>query len=161
MNLKLDFKKVFVHFLAVKLRGEKMVAWVESMLTPLQSLHDQFSVWAYDLRYDLSFSGQQIYLEHLLNDVFDASERRIYIDDPLGTIQLSEYIFNKVESQPDKILYNKSEGKKLIIYNRSEINVSTDDFVIHVPSTVFNQISMSRIVDKYRQAGKIYSFQTF
>lgn len=165
MKLNLDFKKVFIDFVAVKIRREKMTAWVEALLSPLQSLHDQFVLWHTKIRYDLSFTGQQVYLEHLLNDVYDDNSRRIYIDDPSGTVIFSNFIFNKIEAQPAKYIYNKSEAQpSSFVYNKSEASVSTDDFIVYVPSTIFTnpvEIAMKQLIDKYRAAGKKYSFQTF
>lgn len=167
INLGLNFKEVFKHLVPAPLRGERFVAWLGSLFAPLQSLNAQFADWGAEVRYDLRFNGQVIYLEHLLNDQFDSTLRRIYIDDPSGQQVFTPYVFNLVEVQPPLHLYNVADAKpideNIVIRNTSEL-VVTDDFVVHVPTGVFNatvEAQMSDLIDRYRIAGKRYTFQTF
>jgi len=166
MNLGLNFKEVFKYLIPFRLRGIRAVEWVASLLAPLQSLNAVFVAWAGGVRYFLAFNGQVVYLEHVLNDQFDASLRRIYIDDPSGVVIITTYVHNKVEQQPPLYLYNVSDASPSnpTVYNTSEIFTGTDDFVVHVPVGVFSpavQVQMSALINQYRIAGKRYSFQTF
>jgi len=165
MNLGLNFKEVFKHLVPVPLRGERFVAWIGSLLQPVQSLNATFADEAEAIRYALKLNGQVIYLEHLLNDVFDPSLRRIYIDDPIDTQVITAYVFNKAEAQSPLYIYNKVEAVNglAVIYNKGELNNSTDDFIVHVPAadlTATAQVQMRFYINKYRIAGKRYSFQT-
>lgn len=166
MNLGLNFKEVFKYLIPFQIRGNRIVEWVAALLAPVQSLNVVFSAWAGGVRYFLAFNGQVVYLEHVLNDQFDASLRRIYIDDPGGTVIVTTYVHNKIEQQPTLYLYNVADAdpNNPIIYNTSEIYTSTDDFIVHVPAGVFSptvQVQMSALINQYRIAGKRYSFQTF
>lgn len=167
MNLYLNFREVFQYLIPTWIRGEKFVAWLGAILEPVQTLNQSFADWASAVRYDLRFNGQVIYLEHVLNDQFDDTLRRIYIDDPAGQQIFTPYVFNKAEQQPPLYLYNVADAldteDNIVIYNVSELEV-TEDFVVHVPSGIFNpaaEVQMRGLIDKYRIAGKRYTFETF
>lgn len=166
MNLGLNLKWVFQYLIPFRIRGTRAIEWVGALLTPVQSLNVVFAAWAGSVRYFLAFNGQVVYLEHVLNDQFDASLRRIYIDDPGGTVIVTTYVHNKIEQQPPLYLYNVADAdpNNPIVYNIAEIGTSTDDFVVHVPAGIFSptvQVQMSVFINQYRIAGKRYSFLTF
>lgn len=166
MNLGLNFRQVFKYLVPALIRGERFEAWIGALLQPVQTLNDGFVDAAATIRYFLRFDGRVIYLEHLLNDLFDNNLRRIYIDDP-DTVQIiTPYVFNKVEQQPPLTIFNKIEGEDdtVFLYTKYELGLPTDDFVVHVPTGIFDptvETQMSFYIDKYRIAGKRYSFQTF
>ncbi len=167
INLFVNFKEVFKYLIPTPLRGNRFVAWIGALLEPLQTVNGYFSTWGATVRYYLRFNGQVIYLEHLLNDQFDDTLRRVYIDDPSGQQIFTPYVFNQVEQQPPLYLYTVADAKPLleniVLRNTMEL-VVTDDFIVHVPAGIFDstiQIQMSRLIDKYRIACKRYSFQTF
>lgn len=166
MNLGLAFKTVFSFLIPFVLRQDRMVEWIGALLQPLQTLNDTFVLWASGLRYFLRFNGQVLYLEHVLNDQYDASLRRIFIDDPVGNVVITTYVHNRIEFQPPLYLYNIADASEFdpVVYNTSELFVSEDDFVVHVPTAAFSpaiEVQMRDLIDKYRIAGKRYSFQTF
>ena len=166
MNLGLNFKTVFSYLVPYQLRKSRTVEWIGALLQPLQSLNDGFVEWAADVRYFLAFNGQVVYLEHVLNDTFDNSLRRIYIDDPAGNIAITTYVHNKVEQQPPLYLYNVDDAsnENPLVYNQAELFVSDDDFIVYVPVGIFNptvEVQMRDLIDQYRIAGKRYSFLTF
>lgn len=164
MNVFLNFKEAFSYLIPGRIRGGKFKDWIGALLAPLQSLNVSFSEYVSATRYDLAFNGQVIYLEHVLNDQFDDADRRIYIDDPAGQQVFTPYVFNQVEQQPAIILRNKSEAEPTpFLYNQPEL-VVTNDFVVHVPVSVFSptvETQMKALINKYRIAGKRYTFQTF
>lgn len=164
MNLLIAFREVFKHLVPLPIRGDKMVSWIGALMAPIQSLNYDFVSWGTDLRYELKFNGQVFSLENRLNDEFDNALRRIYIDDPSGQQIFTAYVFNEIEKQPPLSLYNKADNiavlGNVIIRNKPELIV-TDDFVVHVPVAILNaanQIQMRAVIDKYRIAGKRYTF---
>lgn len=165
INLGLNFRQVFKYLVPSLIRGERFEAWIGALLQPVQTLNEGFVSDAESIRYFLRFTGQVVYLEHLLNDLFDNNLRRIYIDDPSDIQIITPYVFNKVEQQPPIFIYNKVEGEDAVfIYTKAELGLGTDDFIVHVPTGIFNptiETQMSFYIDKYRIAGKRYSFQTF
>lgn len=164
MNVFLNFKEAFSYLIPGRIRTTKFKDWIGALLAPLQSLNVAFAEYVSTTRYDLSFNGQVVYLEHILNDKFDDVDRRIYIDDPAGQQVFTPYLFNRVEQQPPLIIRNKSEALPTpFLYNVPEL-VVTNDFVVHVPISVFNstvEAQMKALMNKYRIAGKRYTFQTF
>lgn len=154
-----DYIKQAVPFF---LRLPKFLAFLESLLAPVQVLNDDFSVYLKDKRKEANFTGQVIYLEHLLNDNFDDVSRRIYIGDGQANV-LPPFVFNKVEQRP-LYLYNKSEGAdKFYLYNQSEF-FTEPDFIVFVPNSILGaslQVLIERRVDQYKQAGKNYAVQGF
>ena len=165
MNLGLNFRQVFKYLVPALIRGARFEAWIGALLEPVQSLNADFVADAASIRYYLRFNGQVLYMEHLLNDLFDNSLRRIYIDDPSDIQIITPYVFNKIEQQPAIFIYNKSEGEDpVFVYTKSELGLGTDDFIVHVPAGIFDptvEVQMSFYIDKYRIAGKRYSFETF
>jgi len=137
--------------------------WIKSLLAPLQSLHERFFSKSQETLYIMSITGQVIYLERYLNDLFDNVERRIYIDD--GTIILPPYLYNIVDNEVIWYLYNDADDETpFYIYNQIEYSVQ-GEFVIHVPSAIpltsllISQISAA--VDRFKQAGVRYKIVPF
>lgn len=69
-------------------------------------MHTQFYVLMAGILYDLQFNGQIMYLEYVLNDLFDNNLRRIYINNTADN-SARLFIFNKVEGQPKHYVFNK------------------------------------------------------
>lgn len=162
--MKYDFN-IFNHnkkALPVGWSKPRILAFLKAILKPVQLLEDNFVALVSKSRREANFTGQVIYLEHLLNDKFDPTQRRIYIDDGQENI-LPPFVFNKIEDRPN-YLYNKSENKpKFYLYNKSEFFTSAD-FVVFVPSSILTaslQIEIERQVNYYKQAGKIFEVQGF
>lgn len=164
MNLKVDFKANFQYLIPLQVRGAKFVAWLGSMLAPLQSLNATFKAWGDGQRYNLQFTGQVVYLERILNDLFDNSLRRIYIADPAGQYAVTTFLWNRIEAQATTYFYNKAEAATApTVRNRSEVFVALTDFVVKIPASLnvtLTKNQMKKIINRYRQAGKQYIFET-
>lgn len=154
----INYVKQAIPFFYRTVRNEQ---WVQALLAPLQELNDSFYQTTLETKYEASFTGQVIYLEHLLNDSFDPTLRRIYIDDGSDLI-LPPFVFNKIEDEP-LYIYNKIEGQPFYIYNQIEYS-SVDDFIVFVPVALLTgsvEILIDRLVRKYKLAAKKFSIQTF
>lgn len=167
MNVFINFKTVFQFLIPYRIRQSRMVEFMGALLAPLQTVNGYFSAHVDMIRYDLKFNGQVMYLEHVLNDQFDDTLRRIYIDDPSGQQIFTPYIFNRIEQQPPLHLFNVADAKpvdeNIVLRNTVELVVTTD-FVVHVPAGIFNptmEVQMRDLIDRYRIAGKRYTFDTF
>lgn len=139
----------------------RILAFLESLLAPVQALNDDFETYIPIARRKATFTGQVVYLERLLNDEFDPTLRRIYIADGQANV-LPPFVFNKVEQRP-AIIYNKAENATpFYLYNSSEY-FTEPDFIIMVPASVLNpaiQVRIERQVNQYKQAGKNFQVQT-
>ncbi len=138
------------------------LAWIKSMLAPLQSLNVRLVDFVEDVRYHMHLTGQVIYLEHYLNDLFDPAERRIYIEDDTPTLPV--HLFNKADGL-SLTIYNKADAEPpLFIYNAADF-VSQFDFIVFVPSAISLTSTFtsqaSAAINRYKQAGKRYNFENF
>jgi hypothetical protein len=127
---------------------------------PIKELNVEFKLWKDRLDYDLRFNGQTINLEHVLNDLFDNSSRRIYIQDT--SIVNYVYVSNKIEGSGRLYLSNKSETTAPDVYfeNRTE-QTNQIHFKVMVPSSLgFSVIQMKALVDKYKIAGVKYQIES-
>ena len=69
------------YLVPVRLRQSKMLAWLQALVSPVSYLYGLFGINRKNNLYDLSRNGQVCYLQAALNDVFDATYRRIFITD--------------------------------------------------------------------------------
>ncbi len=167
--LFIDFIENCKTLIPRKIRGQNLVAMLGAMLIPIQSINNKFVQWAKELRYKLSFTGQVIYLEHILNDVFDPVNRLIYIDDPTVINTDLNAIFYKIEDQPVDFVTYYSTGEpnpmplQEGLYYQSEYTL-VPHFIVFVPTSILTasiQINISGIVDYYKIAGKKYTIQPY
>lgn len=159
----MNYADYITKLLPVFLQKERFIAWVSALVSPLQTLHDLYVNYAQTVRYRLSLTGQVIYLEHYLNDLFDNSQRRIYIEDA-SELLLPPYLYNKPTPHGTQIyIKNKSEGgDKFYLRNRAEYN-NQANFIVWVPAELEPQNAehlFRAAVNRYKQAGAIYSIQT-
>lgn len=140
----------------------KVLDNLKAFLKPSQNLNDDLVLFVAKSRRKANFTGQVIYLEHLLNDEFDTTQRRIYIADGQANV-LPPFLFNKIEERPVYI-HNKSENQnKFYLYNKSEY-FTTADFIVFVPNAILTAslvVEMERAVNYYKQAGKTFGIQGF
>lgn len=145
------------------LRGQRTKDYMKALLKPLQDFNDSFVIYVNNTFYLTSFTGQVIYLEHILNDLYDDPLRRIYITDGI-IIPLPPYIYNKIEERP-RFVYNKAEASpnKTYLHNKIEYQTSYD-FVVNVPVgilTVALETKIKATVRRYKLAGKRFIVDPF
>ncbi len=144
------------------LAGNKHMSWVSALVSPLQTMNAWLWEFVQATRYKMYLTGQVIYLEHYLNDLFDPDLRRIFISNSVPAT--APFVFNKVENNPVYI-YNKAEAEDPFYLRNIADYLSQYDFIINVPSditltTAFtNQIRSA--VNYYKQAGKKYTIINF
>lgn len=145
------------------LRGDRVRSWVQALLKPLQEFNDDFAIYVNDTFYLVSFTGQVVYMEHILNDLYDQPLRRIYIQNG-SLLGLPTYIYN-VPEQRQPYIYNVPETNPNQVYLRNVSEYQTsNDFIVFVPSSILTpalEIQIKGIVNRYKIAGKRYSIQSF
>lgn len=161
MKYLIDIYAYIKQAIPFHLQKEPLQSWIKALLAPLQELNATFDVTAKSAKYEVSFTGQVIYLEHLLNDAYDRNQRRIYIEDGTDLI-LPPFLYNKIEDEP-LYLYNKVESNPnpLYVYNKAEY-ASPVDFIVCVPTALLNTattITISRLVEKYKIASKKFTIK--
>lgn len=132
--------------------------WVSSIIKPIQDLNNELDKYANHTYYLLHLTGQVIYLEHYLNDLFDSDLRDIYIEDdslvlPPFLYLISDYI------PPGEMLYLYPDTNPIYLYNQFDY-FTQGSFIVYVPirlllsSEYENRIRAA--VNRYKQAGVSY-----
>lgn len=136
-------------------------AWLYSLIQPLIELYAIFSSYRIQALYTLSFTGQVIYLEKLLNDTFNNGGTEIFIED--GSLKIAPFLFNTAEDAEPFFVYNTAETDEpnTYLYNTAEYTGNLD-FIVKVPvALVFDENQMKSLINKYKLAGKNYTIQTY
>ena len=153
--------------LPVKLRGNKMKAFLNALAFPVAYLYGQFMVNRNNNLYYLGHNSQVCYLRSVLNDTFDPINREITITD--GEQFLPVYIYLSVETIPSSertFLVTPANGETfndVWLYTALETQTLGYDFVVNVPSGLLSQPGYSlprlkALTDKYRLPSK-YNYQ--
>jgi len=155
----IDYKKLIQWLTPQILRQSKFIAWMNVLVKPVNFLYQSLLNYRKAKLYQLMITPQKCYLERLLNDRYDYSLRRIYINDGLDKPPF--YIFMDSELKP-QWLYRHSEAKPDWIFTGGESGTITDDFIVYVPSDItFEQPEMISLVKAYKLAGTKFRIQLF
>lgn len=161
-NYSLNILQLIGRLIPAHLRTASMWAWMYALAYPLEYLYDLLIAFVSKTNLEASITGQVIYLEHILNHVFDAVNERIYISDGDGLGETYHYF--ESEEVEGVYLYNEAESdpSPTYYYNQAENNASDTDFIVNVPSVlVYDSVLMNYYINRYRLAGKRYEIQTF
>lgn len=150
MWYSVDFDKLGKLFLPLKLRQTKLMAWLSALMAPIVSLHYTWYQYRLSNLYKIKHTGQVCYLRGALNDTFDPSERRIYVDGSGGDA-LKTFIYTPGEEQ------TKYLGK-LWIRNSLEFADTGADFLVYVPAAIVQSqpYELRALIDYYKLASKRY-----
>lgn len=146
------------------LRKPKMVAWLKSLLSPLDEKHQEFLTYVDSKRYELDFTGQVISLERLLNNKYDAADRRIFISQEKAD---EIFFFDDDDiSAASKVFFfddgDVSLGSEVAFFFFSDSSGSLSDFIVCLPSSIiFDEAELRSLVNRYKLAGKEFSVQLF
>jgi hypothetical protein len=144
--------------------GSKLHAIVQVLLSPLQRLLDMYNTHIAQKRYELSFNGQVVYLEHILNDTYDNTQRRIYISDIDPLDNAPAIIYNFSDNTETAIIYNLGDtqaNQSLITFNAVDIE-NQYDFIVNVPNDLSDKnLSIGKMIDQYKEASKHYLIVNF
>jgi hypothetical protein len=124
MWYKVDFKKLAILMLPTFLRKPIVVAYLQSLLVPIDSVYYNWSVFRNDNIYKMQHNGQICYLRKALNDKFDPSLRRIYIGN--GNRYERQYLYTTPEDRPRYL------GTMYLHQNLDYADTGLD-FIVYVP----------------------------
>lgn len=149
MWYKVDFDRLVLLLLPTFLRKPVLFGYVRALITPIASLHYQWSRMRDENLVKMSYNSQRCYLRAALNDKYDPDLRRITIDGTLGAEQ--DYIYTPAENSPVYL------G---VLYLEQDFNYSNSavDFLVNVPRDIMN-FKLNEIVatlEFYKLAGKQY-----
>lgn len=149
----IDMNKLVAERIPVRLRMPRVMAFVRSASSELNKEYQAFRTNRLNNLYRLDITPQVCFLEKMLNDAYDFTQRRIYITD--GLDRPVTFIFLEVELKPVFI------GSKYI-YTAGETSQMADDFIIYVPMDIsFEEAEMVGKVKAYKLAGTRFKIQRF
>jgi len=155
----INFPLLIRWFLPRRLRMLRMIAWLTVLCRPVVRLYSDFKRFRKDVIYQLTITPQVCYLERMLNDRFDFTLKRIYIDDAIWMQPL--YIYQDDELK-DEFLYQESEDKPIFLWTDSEAGEDRDDFVVFVPKALMGLVNvgeMTSLLKKYKLAGTHFKIE--
>lgn len=155
----IDYLKLLQWQLAYQLRLPKMIAWLNIVVSPVIYVYQLFLKYRKNKLYELSITPQVCRMEALLNDSFDFTLRRIYIDDALEYPPL--YLYQDAELKP-VYLYQDSENAPQYLFTDGESAALADDFIIFVPvALVYDSLQMRSLVKNFKLPGMKFKIQTY
>lgn len=110
-------------------------AWLESLLAPVKTVNDLLLAWVEARRVELTYNGQTIHLERMLNDLFDPQERRIHV---VHSTDLRDFDYFYRESQQPDFDYLPIEGTATrFMYSSFEYEtLQIDGFRVTIPTVL-------------------------
>jgi hypothetical protein len=145
------------------LRKPKNVAWVQNMLSPMQTVNDEFVSEIARLKDELSINSQTMVLEWALNNKWPDAGGGILIDNTPDH-KPRYYVWAQAENQGFLgYVRSKDEGYPAIafVYSRDEYAVE-NDFIVKVPAALdFDEDEMKAFINKYKLADKRYKIETY
>lgn len=155
----IDYRKLTRWLTPHVLRKARMMAWLNALVNPVVGVYRLFVRYRDAKLYQLAITPQVCYMEKMLNDRFDNTDRRIYIED--GQRFDPVYLFLEAENKP-LYLYREVEAQPVYIYTPGETSENGNDFIVFVPAgLVYNATEMRALINQYKLAGKRYAIQTF
>lgn len=142
---EVDIKRLSILLLPTFLRKKRTVAWLYSLVSPIDSLHYSFIQKRERDLYKLSHNGQVCYLRAALNDKFDIDKRRIKIVD--GNSYKREYIYTRGEQLPKYL-------GPVYLYSPTDYEDTGLDFIVEVPREIVKKNEMDTFINFYRLASK-------
>lgn len=152
----INYDNIIELLLPVRLRQRRTRDYLKAVLKPLKSLFNSFSAYRLYVIDRITHTGQIMYLEHYLNNLYSPQGQGIFIEDAITT-NMVKYLYNENEGEEPLWLYNENEGETPVwLYNDAEIDDHTD-FIVHVPNhlSVTSQ-EIKNVIEIYRPAGKRY-----
>jgi hypothetical protein len=156
MWFNINYNQLALLLLPTFLRKPVIVAYIQSLLVPIDKLYYKWSVFRVDNLYRIKHTGQVFSLRKSLNDRFDPVQRRIYITD--GNFYDTTYIYTEAEGQ-DVWLYTEAEAGTLYLRTEPETADTGLDFIVWVPQQVYTSeiYGLKAHIDFYRAGGKRYN----
>lgn len=150
--IQIDIENIIKDITPLRIQSKELIELLKVLSVHQSFVLNSFYVLFEKKRYEMAFNGQVMYLEHVLNDQFDPSLRRIHI----GNSDHSNFVlYNDVENEAPTYMYNDIENEDpLYLFNNTEISYT---FIIYVPIGGITDYNRFRSwVDKYKTKGKKY-----
>jgi len=126
----INWRNFIINNIPVDLRKVRTVNWLLVIFKPIMWLHLAFLEFRTQALYKVNHNSQICYLQAVLNDSFDSTQRRIIIRNAILREPL--WFYEPEENRP-VLFYEESDNKP--VYFREEIEFVGDgaDFLVLVP----------------------------
>ncbi|TNE31828.1 MAG: hypothetical protein EP346_00050, partial [Bacteroidetes bacterium] len=101
--IKVDWDKIILKAIPAFLRRTRRYDWLVVLNSQTRAVNAEFDIYSDAVKRKLLHNGQVIYLEKVINDIFDADQRRILITD--GEWANEVFIYHGYENQGDYNVY--------------------------------------------------------
>lgn len=153
----MDWQRLANWLVPKALRQPLFMTMVRAVLHGHSDVYNRFLRYRQAKIYQVTITGQVCYLERMLNDRWDFTQRRIRIDDAVW--HLPWFIYQEAELKP-QYLFRKSEDRPQYLYRNGEAGDGKDDFVVLVPMDIgFSEPEMRAAIDSYKLFGTKYTIQ--
>lgn len=134
------------------LRKDRMKAWLYMLIKPIITLHNQFLSYRVRVRKDIISTGQTIYLEKYLNDIFDTDG--IYI-----TTNARNNLFLGLNEDGDQLYLTNPFESPILQLGLNDDYVNEIDFTVNVQDIAGKptEINIQSQVNRYKLAGKSFN----
>jgi hypothetical protein len=141
-----------------------IVAYVRSMLAPIQSMGDELNQFRDDTLDFLNYDGQHKVLEEYLNDLYDITFRRIFITENNIAAIDEVNMYQTEEANPSPLSFYQT-GEVVVapiaFYQAGE-GVTAANFTVNIPtSIVYDEVVITAQLRNYVEASKNFNFVTF
>ena len=155
--------------LPVRRRQPMIVAFLVGLVSPVAYVQGLLQAFRTQTLYVLSHGPQVCHIQGALNDVFDNTERRIYISD--GINHIPNYLYQQDELKPVYLAQQSEVGSTDYVspdylYQLSETDAGGANFVVNVPTVVAGEAGydvnyLIAIVNKYKLPNKSFTVVEF
>ena len=125
-----DWSKFIISNLPFEERKPKTIKWLNVILKPIARLHIEFLAFRNQALYKVNHNSQICYLQAVLNDIFDNTQRRIIIRNAILREPL--WFYEPEENKP-VLFYEEIDGKPVYFREESEFIGDGADFLVLVP----------------------------
>lgn len=152
---KIAFTKLVQWLIPTWLRNQTLMLLVLASNKPLREVYDSFDTYRQAVNYKLAHNGQVVYLQKVLNDSFDFTDRRILIVD--FVVYGSDYVFDW-DNIPE-IRYNDDTVDEYAYPDDVGL-----DFTVKVPAALVDTpaklAALKAKVNEYKMDGKNFYIET-
>lgn len=150
---KIDYYKLVRWLVPPFLMQKKLLALLKALLTPVPQLYARFTEQRAKNIYTLAHGTQVVYMQKVLNERFDPSNKRIRIAD--GKLYNQVYIYATEAGLP--LFLEREEPTWL--FSSAKYKEGHFDFIVVLNNAKVSEtelFELRALVDKYKLAGKRY-----
>lgn len=114
-------------------RYSNQQSFFKALVQPLMVIRDEYRRFRESVIYQLQHDSRKISIEKVLNDHFDDSLRRIYIDNVAP--QPRTYFYEPGDDRP-VFFYEPADDRPVYFYEQLGVNVDDVSFVVNLPDTI-------------------------